>query len=298
TLEMSVQVSKVRDTWRGSKAEKPKRIEGKPMMLAGFWNRKEAYHNLKVGDRIEAGMKHISLRSNHMSLEKFVRKTEAGGRMMKEGDETPVSDGLTKELRGFRGMLVGKLVKKDVERGTFTVKVDAVPRVWKNNESKKPKSFIGRNADAGEVASRLLDTLVVARVGDTLEFGALHDGGEHLRVVELLRKVAPVKPGDYPELPDSFRGFRGLVVGKVVKKDDHLMELVVQISEVEKTFSKSTAKEANSIVGKTVMLTGFWRRKEDFHKIRVGDIIRSGIEHQQLLSDHVAVIEEFQKVEK
>ena len=143
----------------------------------------------------------------------------------------------------------------------------------------------------------MLDTLVVARVGDTLEFGALHDGGERLRVVELLRKVAPVKPGDYPELPDSFRGYRGIVVGKILKKDDHLMELIVQIKEIAEAFPKNKAKKAESIVGNPVMLTGFWRRKEDFHKIRVGDIIRAGVEHPQQLTDHLSVIEKFEKVE-
>ena len=300
TMELIVEVRRVTDTWKESQAKKPESIQGKQMMLAGFWNRREAYHNLKVGDRIEAGMKHISLRGNHLSLAKFVRKAskESANPKMKEDGEGRVTDGLTKELRGFRGMLVGKLVGKDIERGTFTVKVDAVPRVWKNNQSTNPKNFIGRHANAEGVPSRLLDALVVARVGDTLEFGALHNGGNGLRVGEVLRKVAPVKPGDYPELPDSFRGFRGVVVGKVVKKDDHLLELIVQINKVAETSPKSRAKKADSIVGKPVMLTGFWRRKEAFHKVSVGDTIRTGVEHPQLLSDHLSVIESFEKVEK
>ena len=297
TMEMIVEVQKVTDTRKDSRAKKPKSIEGKRMMLAGFWTRKQAYHDLKVGDRIEAGLKHISVRSNHVSLDNSVRKVERAGPMMK-ADGARITEGLTKELRGFRGMLVGKLIEKDVERGTFTVRVDAVPRVWKNSQSTKPKSFIGRNADAEEVPSRLLDALVVARVGDTLGFGALHDGGDRLRVGEVLRKVAPVKPGDYPELPDAFRGFRGVVVGKVLKKDDHLLELIVHVSEVAQTYPKNRAKKAASIVGKRVMLTGFWRRKEAFHNVTVGDIVRFGVEHPQQLSDHLSVIEAFEKVEK
>lgn len=300
TMEMIVEVRRVTDTWKESKAKKPKSIEGQSMMLAGFWTRKESYHDLKVGDRIEAGMKHISLRGNHMSLAKFVRKVakDSAKPPMKQAGNSRVTDGLTKELRGFRGMLVGKLVKKDVERGTFTVQVDAVPRVWKGSEAKAPKNFIGRHAHAEQVPSRLLDTLVVARVGDTLEFGALHDGGERLRVGEVLRKVAPVKPGDYPELPDAFRGFRGVLVGKVLKKDDHLLELRVKISEVKETAKASRAKKPKSIVNQPVMLTGFWRRKEVFHKIKVGDTIRSGVEHPQPLSDHLSVIDNFEQVDE
>lgn len=300
TMEMIVEVRQIIDTWKENRAKKPESIQGKRMMLAGFWNRREAYHKLKVGDRIEVGMKHISLRGDHLSLAEFVRKASkksASPNMKKEG-ERRVTDGWTKELRGFRGMLVGQLVKKDVERGTFTIKVDAVPRVWKNNQSANPKGFIGRNADAEGVHGTMLDALVVARVGETVEFGALHDGGDRLRVGEVLRKVAAVKPGDYPELPEAFRGFRGVIVGKVVKKDEHLMDLIVHIKEVAETFPKSRAKDANSVVGKPVMLSGFWRRKEAFHKISVGDTIRSGVEHPQLLSDHLSVIETFEKVEE
>ena len=297
TLEMIVEVQKVLDTAEDSRAKKAKGIEGNSMLLAGFWNRRDDYHELKVGDRIEAGIKHISVRSDHVSLDKFVRKVDApADPKMKRGGKGGVEDGLTKELRGFRGMLVGRLVDKDVERGTFSITVDAVPRVWKNNESTNPKSFIGKTAAAGGVHGKLLDVLVVARPGETVEFGGLHDGGDRLRVVEVLRKVAPVKPGDYPELPDEFRGYRGVVEGKVLKRDEHMMSLIVQVSALGDSFSKSRAKSADSVIGKPVTLTGFWRRKEAFHDVSVGDTIRCGVEHPQRLSDHLSVIEMFEKV--
>lgn len=299
TLEMIVQVREIIEPWDGSRAKDAKSMEGKRMTLAGFWNRRDDYHNLKTGDRIQFGMQHISVRSNHVSLDRFVRKVETDNarEMMQKSEDTAVGDGLTKELRGFRGMLVGKLVKKDVERGTFTINVDAVPRVWRNNQATAPKRFIGRHADAGEVPSSLLDALVVTRVGETLEFCALHEDGERMRVGEVLRKVAPVKPGDYPELPDAFRGFRGMVEGKILKKDDHLLELIVEITNVGETFPACKAQDPNSIVGKKIMLTGFWRRKDDFHGVDVGDTICTGIEHPQKLSDHLSVIETFQKAD-
>lgn len=299
TLEMIVQVEQVLETWKDNHAQQAKSMQGKSMLLAGFWNRRDEYHQLKVGDHIEAGVKHISLRSNHVSLEEFVRKVDAAEKpQMKREGQGHVEDGLTKELRGFRGMLVGRLTEKDVERGTFAITVDAVPRVWKNNESKKPKEFLGKRAAAEGVQGRLLDVLVVARIGDTVEFGGLHDGGEKLRVVEVLRKVAPVKPGDYPVLPDAFRGFRGIVQGKVVKKDEHTMSLTVRIDSVEETFAENKAEESDSIVGKPVMLAGFWQRKEAFHQVTQGDTIRCGVEHPQMLTDHLTVIETFKRLEK
>ena len=127
----------------------------------------------------------------------------------------------------------------------------------------------------------MLDALVVARVGETIEFGALNEGGDRLRVGEVLRKVAPVKPGDYPELPDEFRGFKGMVVGKVVKKDEHLLESDCRDQRNQRVRSTaSRAKKAESIIGKQVMLAGFWQRKDAFHSIRVGDMIECGVDHR------------------
>ena len=265
TFELIFKVDHVTDTWKENTAKQPKSIEGKPLMLAGFWNRKDAYHNLKAGDRLEVGMKHIGLRSDHLTVAEAVRKTgeradreEMKREVMKTEEGGGAEDGLTKELRGFRGMLVGRLVEKDLERGTFTITIDAVPRVWNNNKATSPKSFLGTKVGAEGVTGKMLDTLVVARTGDTLEFGALHDGGDRMRVGEVLRKVGPVKPGDYPVLPDGFRGFKGMVTAKVIRKDDHLMDLVVEISEIKSSFPGSRAKEAESIIGKQDMVAGFW----------------------------------------
>ncbi len=300
SFELIVKVTKVSDTWKDSTAKQAKSIEGKPLMLAGFWNRKDAFHNLKAGDRIDVGMKHIGMRSDHLTVAEFVRKADSGseGVAMKNEGERVAEDGLSPELRGFRGMLVGRLVEKDIERGTFTISVDAVPRVWENNKSLNPKSIIGKNANAGGVSGKMLDALVVTRVGETIEFGALHESGDRIRVGEVLRKVAPVKPGDYPELPDDFRGFKGMVIGKVVKKDDHLMELIVEVREIKDTFDGSRAKKAEAIIGRQVMLAGFWQRKDAFQTISVGDVIECGVDHKQQLSDMLSVIESVKKVDR
>lgn len=300
TFELIFQVDRVTDTWKDNSAKQPKSIEGKPLMLAGFWNRKEQYHNLKVGSTIEVGAKHIGLRSDHLTVAEYVRTSEkrADREMKKSADGEESRDSMTKQQRGFRGMMVGRLVEKDIERGTFTVIVDAVPRVWKNNKSSSPKSFLGTRVAAEGVTGKMLDALVVTKPGDTIEFGALHDGVGRMRVGEVLRKVAPVKPGDYPVLPDEFRGFKGMVTAKVMRKDDHLMDLVVEIRKIGTTFPDSRARRADSIVGKNAIVAGFWQRKEAFHDINVGDTIECGLEHSQQLSDHLSVIESVRKVQE
>jgi hypothetical protein len=300
TFELLIQVERVGKVGPESDAKEPGSIEGKTLMLAGFWNKKEAYHRLKEGDRFDVSMKHIERRSDHLTVDEISRKSSEKRTdevMMKKDGDSVVTDGMTKEVRGFRGMLVGRLVERDVERGTFTITVDAVPRVWNNNKATNPKSLLGSNVSAEGVTGELLDVLVVAKNGDTIEFGAFHDGGDRMRVGEVLRKVAPVKPEDYPILPDDFRGFKGFVEAKVISKDDHLFGMIVEITAIKKTLPASQAKDADSMIGKQATLAGFWNRKDAFHDLAVGDTIECGIEHPQRLTDHLSVIESVRKVD-
>lgn len=46
------------------------------------------------------------------------------------------------ELNRFSGMLIGKIVDRDIERGSFTVKVDYVARVWEHNKVRKPRTSV------------------------------------------------------------------------------------------------------------------------------------------------------------
>jgi beta-lactamase regulating signal transducer with metallopeptidase domain len=300
TFELILRVDRVLNTWEENGAKNPKSIEGQPLMLAGFWNRRDQYHALKVGEKVELGMRHVALRSEHLNVADAPKRAlsdrpangkEEGMAGREEGDRKDPQ-------RGFRGMLVGRLVEKDVERGTFTITVDAVPRVWENNKSANPKGLIGKKVVAEGVTGRMLDALVVTKVGETLEFGALNEEGSRIRVGEVLRKTSPVMPGDYPELPDDFRGFRGMATVKVIRKGDELWDMVVEIEKINETFENSRARKPQSIVGKQAMLAGFWNRKDEFHSIQVGDRVLCGINHPQLLSDHLTVIESIRKVEE
>lgn len=298
SFELLVKVSNVSKVWPSNKAKQPESIQGQSMLLAGFWNRREVYNSLKPGDRIETGIQHISRQSDHVNVHEFVRKagdSESDKMRMTRSKESGEASG--NGIKGFRGMLVGRLVKKDVERGTFSITVDAVTRVWNNNKSRNPKSLIGTNVDAVGTQGRMLDTLVVARVGETIEFGALHDGEDELRVGEVLRKVAPVKPGDYPEIPNEARGIAAMMTAKVVKKDQEMWGLVVEVKSVDETFPMNRAKNPQVLVGKPVMLGGFWNRKDAYQNLSIGDTIRFGVDHRQPLSDALSVIESIRKVD-
>jgi beta-lactamase regulating signal transducer with metallopeptidase domain len=196
----------------------------------------------------------------------------------------------------LRGMLVGRLVKKDVEKGTFLVNIDAVPRIWKNSQAKNPKSLVGKNVEVNGVFGKFLDVLLLVKEGETLEFEARHDRGEQLTFPgELLRKVAPFQAEDYPVLPEDFRGFQGAVTAKIVKKDPDNFELIVQVGNVIDTWKNNQAKTPQSIEGKQMMLAGFWQRKEAYYGLNVGDQIEVGLQHIGRQSDHLTVAEFIRK---
>jgi hypothetical protein len=298
-FELIVQVDRVIDTWKKNRAKNAKSIEGKQMMLAGFWRRKEEYHGLKVGDQIEAGMQHIGLRSDHLSVAEFVRKVTRG----KDSPRPSTSNkelgqnGLPDGLSGFQGSLVGRLVEKDVEKGTLTISVDAVPRIWRNNKARQPKSLIGKNVEIDGITNRLLDVLLTTKKGETLEVAARHDRGDRLTFPgELFRKVAPYKAEDYPVLPDGFRGFQGMISAEIVKKDKTMFGLIIKVTDVKRSFDNSRAKQPESVEGKAAILSGFWRRKELYGTLQVGDCIEAGVRNEATGTDVLSVIEGVRKV--
>ena len=185
-------------------------------------------------------------------------------------------DALPDGMRNFNGMLLGRLAAKDVEKGTFLVRVDAVPRVWRNSKAEDPKSVVGKTVKVNGVFGKFLDVLVVTRKGETLEFECKHDGDGLTFPGEMLRKVAPFDPKDFPVLPEEFRGFHGAILADIKKKDPETMEMIVEVRRVTDTWKDNKAKKPESIQGKQMMLAGFWTRKEAYLK-GVGVTVPAGL---------------------
>lgn len=302
-FELMIKVDRVLDTWKNNQAKKPANIKGKQAMLVGFWRRKETYNGLKVGDRIEVGLQHVGRQTDMLTVAEFVRKsgkpTDSPRPRGESADRARSEGGFPTGLRGFNGMLVGRLVKKDVEKGTFVVAVDAVSRVWRNSKAKNPKSIVKHHVEIDGVFGKWLDVLLLVKKGETLEFEARHDGEARLTFPgELLRKVAPYKAEDYPVLPEEFRGFQGAIAATIIKKDPKTFELIVKVERILETAKSSSAKKPNSIKGKKMMLAGFWQRKDAYHGLKVGDRIEVGLKHIGRQSDHLTVAEFVRKTEK
>ncbi len=197
------------------------------------------------------------------------------------------------ELNNFRGMLIGKLVDRDIERGTFQVKVDYVSRVWENNGAGNPRVAVGKTFVVDGVTGKWLDQLLLLRPGETLEFEAQHRGGDTLTFPgEWLKKVAPFNAEAHPVPPEGFRGFSGVVTGTVVSKNAESHEITLRIDSIDKTSESSGAKEAGTGKGKSIVVAGFWgKMAQELDKLEKGDRIRTGVLHRVPKSDHFTVVE-------
>jgi len=100
------------------------------------------------------------------------------------------------ELRGFQGMMKGKLLKKGE---TFIVfKVEAIMKVWKGNKAENPKEAVGQTLilNLKKVSDhhrgRIMKNFRGLKKGDQIELEAFDLGEKTLCIKEWLQK-APSK---------------------------------------------------------------------------------------------------------
>ena len=131
-------------------------------------------------------------------------------------------------LKNFSGMMIGKLLERDIERGSFSVEVQFVARVWENNKAPEPRDAVGKVMRVEGISGKWLDQLLLIRPGETVEFEAQHRGGDSLRFPgEWLKKVPPFDAAEHPVPPSGFRGFAGEVTGTILEKRVESRELVL-----------------------------------------------------------------------
>lgn len=204
-----------------------------------------------------------------------------------------VSSRIPEELQQFRGMLIGRMQQRDIEKGTFTVEVDYVSRVWENNRASNPRVAVGRTLTVDGVTGKWLDQLLLIKTGETVEFEAQHRGGSTLTFPgEWLRKVPAFKPADHPVPPDGFRGFSGIIRGTIEARNADHNELIIKVSQIESTNDRSRAKSATDAVGQKIVLAGYWgKMSQPFQELQAGDAVRAGVLHRVPQSDHFTVID-------
>lgn len=215
-------------------------------------------------------------------------------------DAVSQESGFPEGLKQFSGMLIGKMVDRDIERGSFSVKVQYVARVWENNKARAPRSVVGKQITVNGVTGKWLDELLLVRPGETVEFEAQHRGGDELTFPgEWLKKVPDFDPAEHPVPPDGFRGFAGMVTGQIITKNPTSREFHVRIDSIQEPFEKNRARSAEDVIGKEIVLAGFWARmSKPFDNLEKGDRIRAGVLHRVPQSDHFTVVEVAEKIGK
>jgi hypothetical protein len=100
--------------------------------------------------------------------------------------------GLPEGMIGFRGVLVGRVLRK-LDRG-FVLKVDRVDKVWESNRADNPEAAVGKELiitirEDEELSGRFLNTLRSLKTGQRVLVEAFHFEGNRLTVVEQLKRL-------------------------------------------------------------------------------------------------------------
>jgi hypothetical protein len=114
--------------------------------------------------------------------------------------------------------------------------------------------------------------------------------------VKAFRKWARCRPEDYPELTEEFRGFQGVIVGRVVRKNLDTFSMIVRVDSVKATSENSQARNPASIAGKLAIVAGLGRHRDLYRQLNVGDTIECGIHHRQKSADHLTVTDLLNKI--
>ena len=205
-----------------------------------------------------------------------------------ETRETAAEPKVPTSVHGFSGEIVGTIVSKDTEGASLVIKVQQVTNVWKNSKAQKPRDLVGRTVPVEKFFGRFLDVLLVVKAGDTVMLEAKHVRGDQLQFLgEVFKKVEPVsspkkpkvdgpdrpaKPAtdnpadeskaaasteqDQGKFPAGLQGFRGILLGKVVKTDAEKGVLIFQAESVKRTWPQNKATNPASSKGKDITVNG------------------------------------------
>lgn len=176
-----MKVRKVLNVWKGNKASQPTAAEGRTLAVTGIHGPAlDVVVILKPGDHFEIETKHV--RGDDMVyLGEGIKKVTPPDQSSSSSREV---------LHGFKGMFIGELMAKDQEKGTLSVKIEEVTKVWEQNQAPNAKAAAGQTWKINNVAGKWLDTLLVLKVGDRVEVEAFHRRGDELDFVgEWLKKL-------------------------------------------------------------------------------------------------------------
>ena len=224
----------------------------------------------------------------------------AGGAMAMKGKGKGKGKGGRKGgANTFYSIVIGRLKSKDVELGEFTLDVDYITAIYGDRSLKR--TVLGKTVKVVGISGAWLDTLLLIKRGETLKFrsGTLEGTTFSLSPkATVLERAIPFDPETYPVPAESFRGFRGVVVGTISEKSEQGYELTLKIDSIERSQKNSRASDAKASVGRLMSMRGFFNEqfREKFGDLKIGDRIRVGAVHTDPTVDSFTVVEELEKL--
>lgn len=198
----------------------------------------------------------------------------------------------------FYSIVIGRLKSKDVELGEFTLDVDYITAIYGDRSLKQ--TVLGKTVKVVGISGAWLDTLLLIKRGETLKFrsGTLQGTTFSLSPkATVLERAVPFDTETYPVPAESFRGFRGVVVGTITEKSEQGYELVLKINSIESSQKTSRATDPKASVGRLMSMRGFFNQqfRTGFGDLKIGDRIRVGAVHTDPTVDSFTVVEELKK---
>lgn len=209
-------------------------------------------------------------------------------------------DGKTAGGANFYAIVIGRLKTKDIELGEFTMEVDHVTSMYGSRWVKD--EIVGQEVAVTGVSGAFRDQLLQIKRGQTLKVRSgryISTGKKHQLTFapkfHVLEQAKPFTPDDYGVPPKEFRGFEGVLQGKIVEVGGY--EVTLRVAVVNQEKESSRAASAKSITGKLVRLTGFYNQhQEAFKELSLGDVIRVGARHADPSHDEFGVTDVLEKV--
>ena len=162
--------------------------------------------------------------------------------------------------------------------------------------------IIGKTVKVSGVSGQFRDNLLLIKKGQTLKVRTSGYNAEDKTLLfahkfNVLERAVPFDPEAHGVPPRDFRGFEGVIQGKIVEVGGY--EVLMEIEKVISTDKDSKAAAPNSIKGKRVRLAGFYPQYENpFKELRPTDIIQIGARHEDAVFDMFQVQGDLLKIEE
>ncbi|MBC8242930.1 MAG: hypothetical protein H8E20_00930 [Verrucomicrobia bacterium] len=201
----------------------------------------------------------------------------------------------------FYSIVIGRLKSKDIELGEFTMQVDYAT-LNRYSAARIKDEIIGKTIKVTGVSGQFRDNLLLIKTGQTLKVRTSGYSSDSKTLAfahkfNVLERALPFSPDAHGVPPETFRGFRGVLRGKIVEVAGY--EVLLRAEEITSLDDASIASDANSIKGKLVRINGFYNDHADkFNELQLSDVIQVSVRHANPIFDTFGVTDVLEIVEQ